>query len=322
MPPSSPSRKRARVDDDPAPPFLDLPNEMHFEVMRWLSPSERKRLAATCRQMWYAFHENKRFFRSERIISARSTVNDAPGGFTRNMCVARNGNVLMIDSYIGMVTEITRVGRLVRHLGRGVLEDPWGVEYDAMSDEVIVSDMRTNLLSVFAYADGRFLRHLGTEAGLSWPSGIALIPSRRILVAGYNNHRVVVLSLGDGSMIASFGTRGSGEGQMSWPSSVAFDPTTNRIFVSELDNHRVSVFDASNFGFLATFGSYGSGDGQFQYPRQLLVDEIGQIVVADRSNKRVCVFAKDFSFVRSICCNGLPCGVALDLNGDLFVGHH
>jgi len=164
---------------------------------------------------------------------------------------------------------------------------------------------------VFEHTDGEFLRLLGEDAGLRRPRGIALMRPRSVLVADGFKNRIVVLSLDDdGSMISSFGM-----GRLSTPESVAFDPITNRIFVSEWfrDAH-VSAFDASNFGFLCTFGT-----GQLYGPRQLVVDDIGQIAVADYYNKRICIFAVDFSLVRSLPCSSWPYGVALDSNGDLFV---
>ena len=52
--------------------------------------------------------------------------------------------------------------------------------------------------------------------------------------------------------------------------------------------------------FLNTWGSYGDGEGQFNRPSNTVVDNDGNIFVADWGNQRVQVFDKDWTFQTSI----------------------
>jgi len=282
-----------------------------FAVMNCLPLSDRGMLARICWR-WAAFYRD--FAPKRMIIRPDSTVRCVPRvGEHSSICFIRSGNFLVTTCPPPSgVIEYTRNGDEVRRFGEGILRAPSTAQYDAVADEIVVADMRTNRLSVFGGAGGGFLRHLGAEAGFDFISGMAMMPPRRILVADHGNHRVVVLSLDDGSVIASLGYDGPGDGELYRPESVAFDPTSNRIFVCEYGNRRVSVFDAVTMCFVATFGH-----GHLHRPGQMLVDDIGQIAVAEERNKCICIFARDFSFVRSIPSGGAR-NIAFDGDGELF----
>jgi len=235
-------------------------------------------------------------------------------------CPGPCGNILMVHETI---VEFNEDCYLVRGLGKGYLDYPeGGVAYSKRRDEVIVAEARKDRLSVFSYTNGELLRHLGTKAGLDRPRGIALSGSYCVLVADSGNNRIVSLSLDTGLIMFSLfdNLDGSFLHGLRRPSAVAFDPITDRVFVTEPALHRISVFNASTKLAVGTIGSHGSGDGQFDNPRQVSVDGVGQIAVADRDNKRVCIFAKDLSFVRWIpVVGGFPDSVVVDRFGDLVV---
>ena len=80
-----------------------------------------------------------------------------------------------------------------------------------------------------------------------------------------------------------FGSNGSGDGQLDYPSSIAIDKQ-DIIYITESKNHRVSVFKTDGT-FLTTFGSRGSKSGQFTYPHGIAVDKDGYIYVSDNSGR-------------------------------------
>jgi len=86
----------------------------------------------------------------------------------------------------------------------------------------------------------------------------------------------------------SWGTEGSGPGQMQNPFGVATDPDGN-VYVAEWGNHRVQKF-AANGIYLGQWGSEGSGVGQFEHPEGITVDNLGRVFVADAGNHRIQVF--------------------------------
>jgi NHL repeat. len=49
----------------------------------------------------------------------------------------------------------------------------------------------------------------------------------------------------DGQVLATWGNKGSGDGQFNDHTSVAVDPNANRIYVADPINKRIQVFDSS-----------------------------------------------------------------------------
>jgi 6-bladed beta-propeller/NHL repeat len=120
-----------------------------------------------------------------------------------------------------------------------------------------------------------------------------------------------------GQKIATFGSYGSGDGQLAFASAVAVDiGNASNIVVADTNNNRIEVFSASG-NFIRTIGSAGSGDGQLTKPGGVAVDPAhgGNVLVADTGNSRIEVFDATGTFIRTIGGNGQlnsPTGVAID----------
>ena len=85
----------------------------------------------------------------------------------------------------------------------------------------------------------------------------------------------------------SFGTYGTGDGQMSYPGGVAVDSSGN-IYVSDSNNNRIQKFNSSGvFQWKLGGTATGSGNGQFSYPQGITLDSSGNIYVADANNNRI-----------------------------------
>ncbi len=121
------------------------------------------------------------------------------------------------------------------------------------------------------------------------------------------------------SLVSTWGTHGTGDGQFDGPAGVAIDPTTGDIYVTDTENHRVQKFDADGT-FLAKWGTEGTGDGQFGYPEAVAVDPTtGDVYIADSWNHRVQKFDADGTFLTTWGTIGfgdgqfvLPQGVAVN----------
>ncbi len=93
------------------------------------------------------------------------------------------------------------------------------------------------------------------------------------------SHRVAELSA-DLEVIRTWGGSGVGEGQFRMvQGSIAVDDE-GRVYVADTGNFRIQVFTASG-RFLRSVGSYGNGPGQFTWPFDLVVDDTGNLYVAD-----------------------------------------
>jgi DNA-binding beta-propeller fold protein YncE len=103
--------------------------------------------------------------------------------------------------------------------------------------------------------------------------------------------------------IKQLGLKGSGEGQFTFPHSLAVDNLGN-IYVGDTGNKRVQKF-SPNGTFLTSWGSEGSGDGQFMGLHDISVDPQGKFVyTVELKNHRVQKFYTNGSFVTKWVFNG------------------
>jgi DNA-binding beta-propeller fold protein YncE len=84
--------------------------------------------------------------------------------------------------------------------------------------------------------------------GLYGPRKIAIGPDDAIYVVDSGRKRIVKFSP-DGQVLASWGSKGNGDGKFDDATSVAVDPATNKVYVADPRNNRIQVFD-SNGKFL------------------------------------------------------------------------
>lgn len=90
--------------------------------------------------------------------------------------------------------------------------------------------------------------------------------------------------------IRQFGSKGTGEGQLSTPTAIVLDPTTGDLAVTDTGNNRVEEFLPTGT-YLAKFGAAGSGNEDFTSPKGISVSSTGNLYIADTGNNRVDVWA-------------------------------
>ena len=128
----------------------------------------------------------------------------------------------------------------------------------------------------------------GSAAG--GPYGVARLADGRLIFADRAASRVVCMAE-DGSGFASFGTLGSGEGELRLPSGVAVG-ADGRIYVADTGNCRIVAVDSMAADGWQTYGSKGGptasdpGIGRFSQPVALAADA-GGVVVVDAGAARV-----------------------------------
>ncbi len=145
--------------------------------------------------------------------------------------------------------------------------------------------------------------HLGTQATLTAPQGLALTPAGDLLIADSGNAAVRLLTLSSGLIrtVAGTGAQGyNGDGllattaQLSSPYGVAAR-SDGAIAIADLNNHRVRLVDTS--GLISTIAGTGargfSGDGspasgaQLNTPAAVSFDPAGDLLIADAGNNRI-----------------------------------
>jgi DNA-binding beta-propeller fold protein YncE len=168
-------------------------------------------------------------------------------------------------------------------------------------------------------------------AGFNNPVDLAMRRGDRLYVLNRSNMahapmgilRVTICTI-DEEYIGQFGTFGTGDGQLVWPTSLALDRQDN-VYISDEYRHDVQVFDRDGH-FLRRWGTFGSDDGQLNRPSGLAVDNDGYVLVVDSLNNRVQKFSPDGRLLAKWGEPGdgpgqfnLPWGVAVDRCGQIYV---
>ena len=154
------------------------------------------------------------------------------------------------------------------------------------------------------------------------PKGIAIHCSGDIYVACCDDDCIHVFDQG-GHEKRTIGSRGSGEGQFSYPHGISIKGDV--MYVADYGNHCIQKLTTGG-QFLQKFGQHGSGQGQFTYPISVIVDKRDKMIVADSKNHRVVILDQNGSWLLTINGNvsgaqGFedPRGLALDPQGNIHV---
>lgn len=183
------------------------------------------------------------------------------------------------------ILEFDASGKLLKSFGGGMFVFPHGLFVDK-EDNIWVTDGQGKDgkgHQVFKFSpDGKILLTLG-KAGVAGqgqdefnaPSAVVVAPNGEIFVAdghgGETNARIVKFDK-NGKFIKTFGTKGSGEGQLNVPHALAFD-TKGRLFVADRGNNRIQVFDQD--------GKFLEVWTQFSRPSGIFIDKKDNMYVAD-----------------------------------------
>ena len=145
----------------------------------------------------------------------------------------------------------------------------------------------------------------------SSPTSIA-IRGEMVYVTEKGNHRVQKFTT-SGDFVSTFGSYGSGDGQLNSPLGICIDPD-GKIYVSEYNNNRISVFNSDeNFDRHIT--------GNMSNPWGLAFDPSGNLHVANNSSGTVVVYTSDGKYRKMYGQGNVqnPAGIAIDCEGYVFV---
>ncbi len=272
--------------------------------------------------------------------SAQVIGNRAEGvlRFPEAVAVDAQGDVYVADQLSYVVEKFSASGTFETEWGsygggHGQFGPIGGIATDAAGD-VYVVDSSHNRIEKFD-ANGNFLTawgHRGNEVGefsfgssqnyTQPPGGGIAVAGNYVYVADSGNNRIERFNLTGGEAM-SWGEKGSGLGQFSYPRGVAANE--GEVIVSDDDNHRIQKF-APEGAFQAAAGSYGTGPGEFGYPYGVALDAAGDVYVADDINHRVVKLSPQLGFVGAWGGFGskpgqlaFPRALAADPAGDTYV---
>ena len=72
-----------------------------------------------------------------------------------------------------------------------------------------------------------------------------------------------------------------------------------RKLLTDLGSDKIYIVDEKN-GDARAFGQTGRGAGQFSDPAGLVVDNTGNMMVADSRNHRLCLYNKERKYIRDV----------------------
>jgi len=194
-------------------------------------------------------------------VDARGVVwvLDRCGQPDNNACKGRTENpVLAFDAS----------GKQIKGFGSGIFTNPHGMDVDK-DGNVWVSDTAEHQVVKFS-PEGKVLLTLGKRGVkgtgtdvFNAPSDVLVAPNGNIFVedghGGETNARIVKFAP-DGKFIKTFGTKGTGPGELSTDMhSLAMD-SQGRLFVADRGNARIQIFDQEG-KFIAEWAQFGEPSG-------------------------------------------------------------
>jgi len=187
--------------------------------------------------------------------------------------------------------------------------------------EVLVAD--AELARVFRLdREGKPLGSFG-DGVLERPTGVARDAARgRIFVADTQAHDIKVFD-DDGRLVARWGRRGEGPGELNFPTHLAF--ADGALIVCDSMNARVQVFDGEGQPTLR-FGERGLYVGNLVRPKGVAADDEGNLYVVESMHDMLLVFDRQGRLLIPIGGTGkdagrfyLPAGVWVDGRNRVFV---
>jgi streptogramin lyase len=173
---------------------------------------------------------------------------------------------------------------------------------------------------------GAFVRAFG-EGRYTRSHGLRLDPDGNIWTTDVNGHTVTKMNPA-GDVLMTLGTKAqpgtwdeaAGQRLLQEPTDVGFAPSGD-VFVTQghgRGDPRVMRFDKAG-KFIKSWGGLGTGPGQFNLAHSVVVDAKGLVYVADRQNRRVQIFDVEGKYLKEWKFAGLPCGLYLGPDGQMFL---
>jgi len=189
---------------------------------------------------------------SKRIIGSKGSGPgqfNAPGG----VAVGADGSIFVADFYNHRIEQLKSDGSFVRQWGTTGKSGIWAGQFGYPTDVAIganntlyVADGYNDRIQVFD-KNGDFSFKWGGPLALNiygpfngWfatVTSVAIDRSGNVFVADFYNDRIQKFSA-DGTFLTSFGSKGSGPGQFSYPIAIAIGDDGS-IFVADFGNNRI-----------------------------------------------------------------------------------
>ncbi|MFN3654530.1 MAG: HYR domain-containing protein [Candidatus Nitrosotenuis sp.] len=193
----------------------------------------------------------KKFDTTGNFILSWGSTGTEPGKFKlpNGVAVSKDDFVYVVDTGNSRVQKFDSEGKHIKTIGasgteQGKFLNPLGIAADN-DGNIYVGDAGNKRVQKFT-AEGAFVKSYTASSGgiqIS-PDGVAVDSSGNIIIADAGNNRVVVLNK-EGSVLATFGTTGTSNGQFKLSKDVAVD-SDGDLFVVDSSNHRIQKFGSKD----------------------------------------------------------------------------
>lgn len=220
-------------------------------------------------------------------------------------------------------------GKTVLQLGgdqySGLFKRPIDVDLDN-SGNIYVSDSDKKRVFVFTKAQNPLIT-IGDDEMFHWPAGIVIDRKlNRLYVVDTHLNNVSVFETGTGKHLFSFGKRGTGDGELNFPTDAAVDSKGN-IYVTDTMNARVHVFDQEG-KFIRKFGHRGDGPTDFKLIKGIAISRDDYVILSDPMGSRLQIFSTEGQSLLTLGVRSgggviggfnIPQGLYVDKNDQLFL---
>src|SRR6266851_5217282 len=170
--------------------------------------------------------------------------------------------------------------------GSGAVTDPHGLK---IVDDVVYTTDRSDSVAKSFTLDGKPLLELG-ERGVHSDTGCVGSPWLALRAAGPFNHPTEMMAHPNGDIYVTDGYR----------------------------NSRVHRFTRDG-RLVKSWGAPGKGPGQFHLPHSIALDDAGNLLVADRSNRRIQIFTPEGGYLGEWTGMGGPNDISRGKDGNYYI---
>lgn len=256
------------------------------------------------------------------------------GVYAWGMATGRDGTVYVGDYVNYTVRQYTTSGTLIRSIGTkgsgpGKLGIPYSIAISPTDGSLWIADRDQGEIEHFTSA-GTYLGTLpayvfGATIPYAYSAWIAVNSQGQLIQVNSHvlpddfEHRILVRNP-DGSLVRSFGSRGSGNGQFGVLHGVAVGANDD-IYVIDQGNHRVQQF-RSDGTFVRAFSGGGKGPGKLPADtRGITVDrDNGWVYVVDADESQIEKFGTDGKYLLTWGSEGSGAGQFRDGGRQVTIG--
>jgi DNA-binding beta-propeller fold protein YncE len=168
---------------------------------------------------------------------------------TEPNAVALHGDTLAVGTALGIIQLLSYAsGALIRSIGSSgsgpgqIGRQCEGLCFTPDGQFIVAAEYSNKRLSMFSVSDGRFVKHIGAGVVGYGDMDVHVALNGELLVADYGNHRVCVFNADGDTLLRTWGTPGSADGEFRDPIALAL--VDSRLFVLDgnPDSARVHVF--------------------------------------------------------------------------------